>query len=853
MKRPHRHGPGNSAPPDVLAVRGTEALRQERFKEAIELFKLAIRQDARPAWKEALADAWRGRARDLAAKSMFKEAAMVLENTIASGGLVRDPKLYLTCLIRDGQQQQAAAYVSNHPAPSGGGHEDLEALAAALLVAVPRLPDPAPGATAEQIRWRELAVASRAALAAWCAGAPAEEIDGLLNAISLRSAFRPVRLLLKGLIAAPADADRARQLLETISPDSPFHPLRQAVMTALRRDTELDADAWNRLTTGQQAFVAETSGLAAPAAQFLARLAAAERGGPGVLFNLLVKQTDLPQADLRSACLNLLPQNPDRVSQFEKTFGALSAMERHRVQALTAEARGNWEAAGRHWRSMVAAIGDGDNPGGEARLSQGVVLRHLAGLAAKHEEVEAGEFFEDPVIHFLERARAVDPDHLPSHLELIGHYRKAATPGGSSSSGKSSSKDWHQLVDETVRRFPEDASVLQQALDSALARKAYKQADGFARRLLKINSINPGVRRQMIELQISYARKQVRAKRTDLALKALTEALSWERADAPSAPLRIVRGLIERQTGTAGHAVTTEGAQGEASGDATLREGVALAGGGVAGWFRVRLEAELMKDGDTSWLHRELIRARETPPTPDAVMAIVSTVSQPEAVENKKAVAALLLGMRTWLQQAAAIDWKPAEFEAVADMFTRFGSYDLLRDYAEAARQRDPTNPAWHFHAIVARNQGDSYRLTEREEDELDVLARSAVEREDFHMLSRINRFMDGYPNLDGGARRGGHRGPADEQEDLDDDEIKALFTAALIDMPRSAAINMRKRVNELGREQALTELVGQMKSSPMGPGLPEPLLREICAAMVAKAMRDDAPKSGGGRRRSFF
>ena len=129
---------------------------------------------------------------------------------------------------------------------------------------------------------------------------------------------------------------------------------------------------------------------------------------------------------------------------------------------------------------------------------------------------------------------------------------------------------------------------------------------------------------------------------------------------APSAPLRIVRGLVERRIGTAAHGVVP----GEAPGEATLRAGVALAGGGVAGWFRARLEAELMKDGDTSWLHRELVGARETPPARDAVMAIVSAVSQPEAVESKKAVAALLLGMRSWLQQGAAIDWTPAEFEA---------------------------------------------------------------------------------------------------------------------------------------------------------------------------------------------
>ena len=845
MKSHHRHGPGNSAPPGVLAARGTEALRQERFKEAIELFKQAIRQEPRPEWKESLADAWRGRARDLAAKGMFKEAAMVLENTIAPGGPVRDPNLYLTCLIRDGQQPKAAAYLLSHPGAPEAEHDDLEAVAAALLVLVPRLPDPAPGTTPEQARWRELAVAARAALAAWCDGAPAEEMNRHLNAISLRSAFRPLRLLLKSLITAPADADRTRQVLETIPPGSPFYPLRQAVTMAVRRETALDADAWNRLTPGQQTFLAETSGLAAPASQFLARLAVAERGGPGVLFNLLVKQTDLPQADVRNACLNLLPQVPDRMAQFEKSFGALSLMERRRVQALTAEARSDWEAAGRYWQSTAAAIGAGNEPSGEARLSQGVILRHLAGLAAKHEQFEAGEFFEDPVIHFLERACATDPDHLPSRLELIAHYRKASSPKGSSSKGSSSkgssSKDWHRLVDETVRRFPEDALVLHQALDSALARKAYKQAEGFARRLLTINSINPGVRRQMIELQISYARKQVRAKRADLALKALTKASAWERADAPSAPLRIVRGLVERRAGAADQAETR------------LREGVELAGGGVAGWFRARLEAELTKDGDTSWLHRELVRARETPPTPAAVMAIVSAVGQPEAGENKKAVAALLLVMRSWLQQAAAIDWKPAEFEAVAEMLARFEVYDLLRDYAEATRQRDPANPTWRFHAIVARNKGDPYRLTMREEDELAALAKAAVERQDFHMLSRINRFMDGDADLNRRARRQGHWGPADESEDLDDDEIMALFSAILTDMPRAAAANLRKRVNELGREQALTELVGQMKASPVGPGMPEPLLRELCAAMVAKAMQNGGPKSGGGRRQSFF
>jgi tetratricopeptide (TPR) repeat protein len=827
MSRPHRHGPGNAAPPEVLAGRASEALQQAKFKDAIELFKQALRQKPRLEWKGSLADAYCGRAHDLAAKNMFKEAAMVLENTIVAAGEIRDPKFYVTCLLQDGQQQKAAVYLINHPPLSGTEHQDLAPLAAALLVSVPQLPDLGQQAAPEQLRWRDLAVASRAALAAWCDGASPVEIEQRLDKISLRSAFRPLRLLLKNLISPSGDTDQTRQVLETIPPGSPFYPLRQAV--EVHRQSTLDADAWNRLSPRQQTFVAEARGLAAPAAEFLARLAAAERAGPGALFNLLIKQTDLPRADVRSACLNLLPQVPDRIGQFEKSFGALSGMERRRIQALSAEARGDWGAAGPYWQDIVVAMGEAAETGGEG-LAQGVILRHLAGLAGKHGQIKDGDSFADPVIHFLERACVVDPGHLPSHLALIGHYRRASL-----------SKEWHRLVDDTVRRFPADALVLQQALDAALARKAFRQAEGFARRLLTINSINPGVRRQMIELQISYARKQMRAKRADLALKGVAAAATWERADAPSAPLRIVQGLVERRTGAVEQA------------EITLRHGVALAGDGVAGWFRARLEAELMRDGDTAWLHQAFVRARETPPTSDAVMAIVTVAGQPEAVENKKAVASVLLGLRSWLLQAASIDWQPAEFEAIAALFSRLALYDLLWEYARAARERDPENPAGRFHAIVARSEGDPDRMTMREEDEIDGLAEAAAHRQDFHMLSRINRFLDGETNPKRRSRRQGHWGPAVEPDDLADEDFMAAFSAMLTEMPKAASANLRRRVHQLGRDEALTELVCQMRSSSEALGMPDPLLRELCAAMLAQAMQDGAAKIGGGRQRSFF
>ena len=110
MKKPHRRVPTSTASIDILVAQAAGALCQERFREAIDVYKLLLRQEPRPEWKHALAEAYHGRARDLAAKRMFKEAAMVLENTLAPDGTLRDPLFYLQCLLRDGQQQKAAMH-----------------------------------------------------------------------------------------------------------------------------------------------------------------------------------------------------------------------------------------------------------------------------------------------------------------------------------------------------------------------------------------------------------------------------------------------------------------------------------------------------------------------------------------------------------------------------------------------------------------------------------------------------------------------------------------------------------------------------------------------------------------------
>src|SRR5260370_29414292 len=101
-----------SVPP--LAVKATEALRLGDFKQAIDLFKRLVKQDARLEWRDALAEAYAGRARILAAKGMFEEAETALSEREALEGTVRYPLLHVQCLVKLGQVHKAAVLAGNY-------------------------------------------------------------------------------------------------------------------------------------------------------------------------------------------------------------------------------------------------------------------------------------------------------------------------------------------------------------------------------------------------------------------------------------------------------------------------------------------------------------------------------------------------------------------------------------------------------------------------------------------------------------------------------------------------------------------------------------------------------------------
>ena len=371
----------------------------------------------------------------------------------------------------------------------------------------------------------------------------------------------------------PQDAERARSCWRRSRRHRRSSPSARRSRRRVSAEHGVDAHRWHRLTPAQQAFVAEIRGLPASASQFLARSAEAARSGPAALFGFLLKQPDLPEAEVRQRLPEPVAADPRPLPQFEKHFGPLSDLERHRIQAARC---GGARRLGQG-RAVLAAASpppvadDGDDR--QARLSRGVSgISRISPI--KHPEVEgdSDSFLGDPVISYLERSSRPTPT-----------TSRRARPDQAVSRRGSRSKDWHRLAEEAVQRFPDNSAVLLQATESAVARKAYKKAAGFARRLLQIDPINAG-RAPADDRAAGGACPQADARQArGSGGEGTGAAAEWERPDGPERP-----------------AAHRPGAGGSAPARATqaqvrLREGVALAGSGVAGWFRAAFEAELMK------------------------------------------------------------------------------------------------------------------------------------------------------------------------------------------------------------------------------------------------------------------
>jgi tetratricopeptide (TPR) repeat protein len=809
-----------------------------RYREAIAAYKDLLKLEDSAQVRLELASAYAGRARELTAKGMPKEALTVWENRAQlAPNLPPDPG-YLRLLARLGRVRTLVDLCAHgadrlDAATLGGLRSQLAALHLGGEAAV------AAGLPAEDPVLAQEAAAARA-LDAYCAGDD-EALREALAAIPFRSPYRDLAQILKALQRLPGDAAGARGLLARVADDSGF--------AALRRACDLGLDPGQATTEGLAAAGDATRRFALT----LAGWGEARRGiweevrktngaGPQTLLRLLHRNRALlgdPWA--RGQALRLLVTGfPKSVSLIAEGGGRrLSEGERLLVAAWHAEAvRGPWDIA-EAWRAYAQHLLRSGVPplGSDEALRIALVLRRpdsclrilSNSVPSRDPDDPAGE-----MARLVEASLDHDPDDRDSQECLIRYYLR----------GKDL-KTARRLLERGLQRFPTDVGLLTTALDLALAGDAFKKAARHARDILAVDPINTGARERLVKAHLAHARKQMRAGRYDLARKELDQAGEWDQAGRLDERRALLAGLVDLRLAP------------ERGREALAALATGL-GGGMTAAFAVERECNAAGLPTADVLNALGLKRLPAPDQAELAAFLGRLRAQMDGGESIGAE----VRRRFDKHLSAAVHWPlpQTEVEAACETLRRAGFPASRLAFAEAALRRWPGAPVFVLHAFEARYDDASRRARTADLERLEAALTAAREAGDRRTAFRAQEILAQYLPFGGGF---GPPGAFDEDsDDLNDLPefpggpdaalrvfVEMLGIERLLDMAgvsRAERKRFKQMERELGRDGVLDVLMGMLRASlpdfdPQGSGSP---------GRRQEPGRDDPQGSGSPGRR---
>lgn len=692
--------------PELEAAARAE-IKYGRYKEAIATYKALLKRERRPDWEAALAEAYLLRARQVAAKSMHQEAALLWENHAMLRPGVEPSEEYLYWLGRARQPAKLAKVAGMLPeavAQAPAGRQAVEAVALMALENEKLLGQLPEGHAIARQR-----PAVREAIAAYRAGHDAEA-EECLKGIPSRSPYRNVRTLLKALLALPTDRTAAAALLDRIDADSVCRSFARALRQAVAADPP-ELEGYLQLPAWQQAVVNALNGYDKTRVNLLrdAQKAVAAQAPKPLLETALKYRAELGEAASRRFCQAALIAYPEGIPLFERAFGKLPPFEAHRIRALNREAEGDPATASRHWTRCIDELRR--RPEGQREpLTQAAIHRHVARMAAGP--------VPELAIEALESSLELDPDDKQSHLLLISLHEKLDDP--------KAAQAW---LDQLLKRFPRDPEALAMAMKEASRRKAFKKAAGYAKALLEIDPINSQARKFLLDARLGHARKQLKSGRIEAARKELEQARALDPQGRNPAPL-FVAGLVACAEGNLGQ------------GGKLLREACALAGGGVAAQFQFAMET-LMAGQDLNGLSR-------LAGGPDKggvagkpeLLALVKSIGQYRH-EGKPHLGAALQKLAPLLKKS----FKQAELSeedcvGLCQGLADAGLYDLVAECAKQGLRRSPFAPGLSYFEVLAKYKGDAAKLKPQDEFRLHSAIEHAQRSGDRRAAALIGNFL---------------------------------------------------------------------------------------------------------------
>jgi len=687
-----------NTPTDQLEAQVRQALSKEQYKSAIQYLKLLVKQKGlfeqiRPLFQEAYA----GRAGQLAAQGMVKEAAAIWEVAIPHGLDQADPR-YIGWLVQTQQYSQLLDIYRKIPVENRHILQPL--LAAALLSGaaasmLTALPDEDPVRTGYG--------PARQLLEAWCAGDGVEQLHERMKAISFRSPYRDLRQTIQAWLLLENAPEQAGEALERMAADSPFRPLAEQVRLAQLPLLEL-LPQLSALSPAARACQLEARGLSD--SRLVNQLRDLERlphdPSASQLFAFLTKfnpaqltpsvrywwRDAIKRAWVASSAPSMKKAT---TSSIEKVVGVLSSLETYHLDCLTCSvSHPPFPLLSMVWsgyrRELLLEPDAGHSDNGDditpadRRLAAARINIYLA---SQWQQEEQGEL-TDKSVDLLRQSLQYDPGEQKVWGDVIAFYLQERALVKA-----------RNTLQEALEHHPNDTSLLELGVQVAVAGETFKKAAGYAKRILELDPINSRVRHYLQNAHISHARKQIRQKKWHLAHKELTEARQWKSTPLNATIIQILQTYLEHRDGQ-GMGIG-QGRQGDVV-QATRPQLLEDSGLHPAALdFLFRHECILVGLPLFAFHHLGPIDDPWKKADKQVVMALLDIAGQ-LLKASSKTLAACFDCLRAPLRKTARLPFTADEGEQLCEFWVRMKEEDLLLHYARRLQKTWPQKPIFTYY-----------------------------------------------------------------------------------------------------------------------------------------------------------
>lgn len=747
----HKVASLGALPPQEVLAKGKLFLQQEKYQDAILCFKQLLKQQESPEILQALEQAYLGRIRSLAAKSMTKEATVLLEIVVERWPHADVLSLRLSLLLQAGRFGEAVQlYGRCGKQMASDVRQRLDALfGALLLVGVGGLqpkdfPEDSPVA-----RYYPAALSAMEAVFA------SEEEKGQesLKQISFRSPYRDLRTLLTGLLHFHSDKDLGCGILRKIDKDSPY--FRVAARGLAVADTPEIFLQKLAVTPKheQQQFCGQygVNPAQLPVFEALSR----SDGRPLGLYKIVSRHENCFPKRLRITLLrNILPFCKDQALTVLSRSPDFTSIEKHRIFALAAEKGGATSFAVEFWDDY---LGNTDRSDTLRYKEIAMVMRYQAKLKKQDEYAYSPAHVLEKLLKSLE----YDPGHAATWLDAAEYAKRHVSASRS-----------YAIINDAVAKLPENVPILVAAMQACGARNAHKKASSLAKRILEIDPINTSVLDFLVESRLEHGRKLASQKKWLLAEKELQSADTRVKALRYRGRHRICLGMVLLL-------------QGKEEGLEYIAAGKEENGSPFFGHVLTSLESRLYKlpKGRHQEFDRQLRQVEDSAPTIDRgeFLRLINWLLSFDG-EQWLMLKEVCQCLTNTFAKAAILPWSRDEGLLVCKALEKADQIAALTKTSETLQKKYPEDLEFRVWSLLADTRKNKKRPSMKAVDKLEDL---------LYQLERKNR-LDFVEYIEDILDKG--RGPRFspffyEDEDEDEEKLDDIFDFGPFKIPKILGI----------------------------------------------------------------